>query len=296
MNFAIFYLNAGRPNLLTTIVQGVENPDAAIAHAKEHELDPTDEVLGALPASELEVLAKLVRTKPVIPNFMLNIRYHPEMKGAKKACSWTEFVIQNQESITRPELDKIANDLLQAKPVKVGGGAAGDFTLTFVKPVEAPSPHEVADRLLASLDLGSIAYAGDLARGEYRGVAALSDHLGDHNQMLIDAGMPELNGTGERIALMNVYIEVANRRIFDRASQLQMADTFADFARGVVSTWSKGNLAESIRLLDAALREYETFDAVAAIDAEASTAGREDTAGIFLTNKTTSAASPAKRR
>ncbi|WP_198529938.1 hypothetical protein [Geminisphaera colitermitum] len=67
-----------------------------------------------------------------------------------------------------------------------------------------PTPDVFAARAIGELTDEHIAYAGDPARGEYRGFAALGD-LMDHNQFLLNCGCPAPDGTQERLDLINDY-------------------------------------------------------------------------------------------
>lgn len=77
------------------------------------------------------------------------------------------------------------------------------------------TPAQVATVLCDRLSVDDLKYCGDPARGIYRGFPALGDRE-DHNQLAVDAGMPELNGTPERIDLMSSYVDAISAEIISR--------------------------------------------------------------------------------
>jgi len=89
--------------------------------------------------------------------------------------------------------------------------------LAFLRADVGPTltPAEVAATFCDDLPLSDLLYAGDPARREYRGFAAVGD-LDDHNQLALNAGMPGPDGTQERLDLINACCEAISAEIITR--------------------------------------------------------------------------------
>lgn len=96
-----------------------------------------------------------------------------------------------------------------------GGVAAFVCAESEPEPEAFTSPADVATALCDAISLSDLMHAGAPERGRYRGFAALGE-LDDHNQLAINHGMPELNGTPERIDLINTYADAISAEIISR--------------------------------------------------------------------------------
>lgn len=74
--------------------------------------------------------------------------------------------------------------------------------------------------VLAELSPKQVALAADPERGVCRGWASLEDvGVVDAGQLALDCGLPEPDGSGERWALINEYVEAASAALIAKGEE-----------------------------------------------------------------------------
>ena len=144
--------------------------------------------------------------------------------AAAEAIASKRDVFFNADSIVvggrwalRSDLEKLDRDIQRAlkaaQPVAVPVKPLAEFVAAFVA-------------LLTDAD---VRYAGAVERGGFRGYAALDD-LHDAGQLALDAGLPEPDGTMERLTLIDSYLSAATEGIRERWKALLDAERAEAFA------------------------------------------------------------------
>lgn len=68
------------------------------------------------------------------------------------------------------------------------------------------SSSEFVATMLLALSSDDVMFAGDPERGEFRGWPSLEERVGDAEQLALDCGLPEPDGSEERTALVSEYL------------------------------------------------------------------------------------------
>jgi hypothetical protein len=161
------------------------------------------------------------------------------------------FFEVNKDGIGPKERAAIRKAVKSGETYTGGGGAAAVFS---VKAVGERS--DVAKAFVAKLDLGTLMYAADPARGADRGFAAVGELL-DHNALAVSVGCPAPNGTQKRLDVMGEVFAAITEAMIARFTQVARADEFAGAAREVLANWTTGRLAPAVNKLGDVLDAYD---------------------------------------